>query len=76
MIENLSFKQAQKFMSEAQEKAKRANELQAQIQARMASLAGLPAPMKGMPPVKATDKVFDTQTYVHIMLYFTKKNLP
>lgn len=54
--------EAQKFMSDAQEKAKRASELQAQIQARMASLAGLPAPMKGMPPVKPTDKVFETQT--------------
>ncbi|XP_053387114.1 U4/U6 small nuclear ribonucleoprotein Prp3-like isoform X2 [Mercenaria mercenaria] len=54
--------QAQKFMNDAKEKAKRANELQAQIQARMASLAGLPAPMKGMPPVKAMDKANEGQT--------------
>ncbi|XP_052796317.1 U4/U6 small nuclear ribonucleoprotein Prp3-like [Mya arenaria] len=48
--------QAQKYMNDAKEKAKRANELQAQIQARLANMAGLPAPMKGMPPVKSTDK--------------------
>ncbi|XP_060559234.1 U4/U6 small nuclear ribonucleoprotein Prp3-like isoform X1 [Ruditapes philippinarum] len=55
--------QAQKFMNDAKEKAKRANELQAQIQARMASLTGLPAPMKGMPPVKSLgEKAVEAQT--------------
>ncbi|XP_052242082.1 U4/U6 small nuclear ribonucleoprotein Prp3-like isoform X1 [Dreissena polymorpha] len=50
--------QAQKYMEDAKDKAQRANELQAQIQARLASMAGmpgLPAPMKGMPPVKVPE---------------------
>lgn len=53
--------QADRYMNDAQDKAKKATELHAQIQARMASLAGLPLPMKGMPPVKASDKLAEPQ---------------
>lgn len=53
-------------MNEAKDKAKKASDLHAQIQARLASMAGLPAPMKGMPPVKASDKPGESQLYVLI----------
>ena len=43
-------------MNDAVDKAKRANELQAQIQARLSSLANLPAPMKNLPTLKTGDK--------------------
>ena len=50
------FLQVQKYMNDAVDKAKRANELQAQIQARLSSLANLPAPMKNLPTLKTGDK--------------------
>lgn len=57
--------QAQRYMDDAKDKAKKANNLHAQIQARLASIQssmpGLPAPMKGMPPVKLTEKALEPQ---------------
>jgi len=56
--------QAQKYIDESKDKAKKANDLHAQIQARLANISanmpGLPTPMKGMPPVKP-DKIMETQ---------------